>query len=485
MCALNDVGKWTPVTMHSQRIRQRRRRVTLDTAQSEESRAEPRADQPCQSTPRRPAARPYTQGARRSRQFKTTDLIPKRLWSVAAAIALLLAAIAGLNLLHLNSPDWVEVIGEEGVAALSLESGRSLGVWYSNFLLLLTSCVSLQIFLLRQHRRDDYRGSYRIWMWLALIFLIASAASVTGVSTLFRNVVANTLGSQEGGASTLAWVVAIKLVGLSLLIIRGLVEVRHSKLAVVGLVAVFLTYGMAHLINEVPNVQAQSSDYIHAALGNCLLFGSTSLFVSVLAYARFVYLSANGLVAIRTRAVKRSADGQSRAEKKAQVKDERAAERELKRQAKRLKKLERAESREAAAAQKLEAKEAAAAEKREAKEAAANQKKEAKSERRKGKQKPEVADNESARQKTKSSPPIDVEKRLAKRKRKKTKIQQTTEPDSPSVAPAKPTTTTKVKPKNNVDDQLLAVGDDEVDNLSKAERRRLRKLKRRAERRAA
>lgn len=475
--------------MHSQRIRQRRRRVTLDTAQSEESRAEPRAKQSCQSAPRRPAARPYTQGARRSRQFKTTDLIPKRLWSVVAAIALLLAAIAGLNLLHLNSPDWVEVIGEEGVACLSLESGRSLGVWYSNFLLLLTSCVSLQIFLLRQHRRDDYRGSYRIWMWLALIFLLASAASVTGVSTLFRNVVSNTLGSQEGGGSTLFWVVAIKLVGLSLLIIRGLIEVRHSKLAFVGLVAVFLTYSMAHLINEVPDVQAQSSDYIHAALGNCLLFGSTALFVSVLAYARFVYLSANGLVLVKTRSVEQAEGGMSRAEKKAQRKDDRAAERELKRETKRLKRQERIEARETAAAEKLEAKEAAAMEKKEARETAQKQKMDAKIERRKEKQKPKqtnaVADSESRGQKTKSPPPIDVEKRLAKRKRKKIKTTEATEAQAPLVESVQSSRTQKARPKNNADDQLLAVGDDEVENLSKAERRRLRKLKRRAERRAA
>lgn len=485
MCALNDVGKWTPVTMHSQRIRQRRRRVTLDTAQSEESRVDSRAEQPCQSTPRRPAARPYTQGARRSRQFKTTDLIPKRIWSVAAAIAFLLAAIAGLNLLHLNSPDWVEVIGQEGVSALSLESGRSLGVWYSNFLLLLTSCVSLQIFLLRQHRRDDYRGSYRIWMWLAFIFLIASAASVTGVSALFRNVVSNTLGSQETSGSAFLWVVVIKLVGLSLLIIRGLIEVRHSKLAVVGLVAVFLTYGLAHLIHEVPDVQAQSAEYIHAALGNCLLFGSTALFVSVLSYARFVYLSANGLVAVKTRRVKSTKEGMSRAEKKAQRKDDRAAERELKRAAKRIKRQERIEAREAAAAEKLEAKEAAAMEKKEAREAAEKQKMDAKDERRKRKQKSTEEDAASSRQKTKSPPPIDVEKRLAKKKRKKTKPSQTTDVNPSDGESTSPPRSQKAKSKNNVDDQLLAVGDDEVDNLSKAERRRLRKLKRRAERRAA
>ena len=465
--------------MHSQSIRQRRRRVTLDTAQSEESATPPCAQSPSQSEPRRPAARPYTQGARRSRQFKTTDLIPKRFWSMAAAIAFLLSAIAGLNLLHLNSPDWIEVIGEEGVAALSLDTGRGLGVWYSNFLLLLSSCVSLQIFLLRQHRRDDYRGSYRIWMWLAMLFLLASAASVTGIASLFRNVVVNTLGSGAEGSSILMWVFLVKLGGLALLLIRGLIEVRHSKLAVVGLFSVLFTYGIAHLINEVPEVQAKSSEYLHASLGNSLLFGSTALFVSVLGYARFVYLNANGLAKTKSTSPRQESQVSERSQRKQLAREERLAAKQAKQEAKALQKQEKADEREAMAAEKAEA--------------------------RSRRREETASQEESERQVTKVKKDTNAAKKTAttaaKKKRKSTQTQtppettqrKKTAPSEARQAPLSKKMPTKAKATQKLktsaqpvgDDYLMTVEEGEVDGLSKADRRRLKKLKRRAEKRAA
>ena len=73
-----------------------------------------------------------------------------------------------------------------------------------------------------------------MWMWLALIFLIASAASVTGISALLKNLFVNTIGSGtiSGGLTV---VLAVKLLGLLLLVVRGLLEVRYSRLAVVTL----------------------------------------------------------------------------------------------------------------------------------------------------------------------------------------------------------------------------------------------------------
>ncbi|MDG2014558.1 MAG: hypothetical protein P8J33_13705 [Pirellulaceae bacterium] len=398
---------------------------------------------------------------------------------MAAAIAFLLAAIAGLNLLHLNSPDWIEVIGEEGVAALSLNTGRGLGVWYSNFLLLLSSCVSLQIFLLRQHRRDDYRGSYRIWMWLAVLFLLASAASVTGIASLFRNVIANTLGSGGAGNSTLMWVFLIKLGGLLLLLVRGLIEVRHSKLAVVGLFSVLFAYGIAHLINEVPEVQAKSSEYLHASLGNSLLFGSTALFVSVLGYARFVYLNANGLVKARATLNTQESQVSERSQRKQKARQEKLAAKQAKLEAKELQKKEKADEREAIAAEKSEART------RRRKEAA--------------------LDEEAERVATKTKKDSSAAKKTAasavKKKQKSTKTQTTngttkrkkTPPTDAPLAPlsSKMRTKTKATPKPKTssqpvgDDYLLTVEAEEVDGLSKADRRRLKKLKRRAEKRAA
>lgn len=432
--------------MYSQSVRKRRRRVALDQTQSAPSdvAVQEQCAEPVTEESRKTVARSYTPGARRSRQFRTTDLIPKRIWSVTAVIALLLSAIAGLNLLHLNSPNWIGVIGADGIAALSLDSGQGLSVWYSNFLLLLTSCVSLQLYLLRQHRRDDYKGSYRIWLWLAVIFLIASAASVTGISTMCRNVVSSLLGSETIGTS-LVWIVSIKLTGLTLLVVRGLIEVRYSRLAVAGLLTVLLAYGMANLIIEIPDVRAQSSEFIHAALGNCLLIGCTALFVSVLGFARFVYLDANGLIQARDRS-EQEERREERARRKAEAKQQK---RERKQQ------LAEAET-------EPEAAEPAVSKKKKKKRADANE-------------------TEGTKAGSKESGT-----RQATSTRKKRSADQTTESEStPASRKKKKKSTAKTESRPVSDDFRDSGDEDEMERLSKSERRRQRKLKRRNERRAA
>lgn len=462
--------------MHSQRIRQRRRRVTLDQTQSEEMRADSQTGQPSTGESRKQVASSYTQDARRSRQFKTTDLIPKRIWSVTAVIALLFAAIAGLNLLHLNSPDWIDAIGSEGVAALSLDSGRGLGVWYSNFLLLLTACVSLQLYLLRQHRRDDYRGSYRVWMWLALIFLIASAASVTGISTMFRNLVSNLAGS--GSVSRgLYWVLLIKLAGLTLLIVRGLIEVRFSRMAVLGLLVVLLTYGTAILINEVPDIQVRSSEYIHAALGNFLLVGCTALFLTVLGYARFVYLEANGLIKVRDES-ETSERMEARAKKKAAAKEAKAEARKQKEKEKEEKRQQKIDD-----LPDTKANAESRGKKKTTAKTTANTPRQETTVRKK-KKKPERTDSQPASQKSGKTPVSSASSASSASSTASTASTARAEKQKPKRKNPAEDARTGSAPTTG-DEYLMSVGEDEIEGLSKSERRRLRKLKRRNERRAA
>ncbi len=278
--------------MNSHSLRQRRRRVALDRTQSATA---PAGDASVHAAPpreRKPAStRPYSEGARRSRQLKTTDLIPKRWWSVAGMLVALATIIALLNLLHHYAPGLTTLIGEQGMASLSLEGQRGIGAWFCNLMLILTSCASLQLYLLRQHRRDDYRGSYRIWLWSAGLCLMASVLTVSNLPGLVGNLWVSVTGATGGSV----WMTALKLAALSMLIVRGIVEVRHSRLALMSLILVFFAYGLAALVHEAPEYESRISGYVQAAEGNLLLLGSTLLFVSVIAFARFVYLEANGL----------------------------------------------------------------------------------------------------------------------------------------------------------------------------------------------
>lgn len=513
--------------MHSQRIAQRRRRVALEQTQSVSAAPDlDESDDGPVSKRRKKTARPYEQGARRSRQFKTTDLIPKRGWSVAAILAMAFAAIAALNLLHLNSPDWIQLIGQEGVEALSLDSRTGLAVWYSNFLLLLTACVSLQLFLLRQHRRDDYRGSYRIWVFLAFVFLLASAASVTGIAAALKNVAGNFLGSNPIG-NGIAIVLVFKLGGLLILFARTMVEVRHSRLAVLGLMLVVAAYGGAAVFSEVPAAQSKANEYVHSAFGNCLLFGATGIFLTALTFARFVYLEANGLVG---RSKKRKANPEAQAEasssgRRGEIvlteveqrsswmesfrsrRQERQSQRESAREerltAKADRKAEHSLEREAAREEKLQSRRRRQKEKAAAKELARQQLQEeavdSNASHEAATRKPKEKRKPSKKQRVKSSnreqsqetarineqpvskPAINRQssKKSSPLQSRVAKVVSSNRADQNSGRSGRPNSSNNSN-SSAADDYLLSLEDEQVESLSKSDRRRLRKLRRRA-----
>jgi hypothetical protein len=200
--------------------------------------------------------------------------------------------IAALNGTHYSVPSLQKAVGDSVLDAFSLDSGRGLNSWYCNFLLILTSFASAQIYLLRQHRRDDYRGSYRVWLWLAAICLTGSMVSVTAIP----DVISKWLPAASAGGAGLPWLRIIQLLGLTLFCVRGLLEVRNSRLAVAGLSVVWAGFAGAILLQDMPGVQAVIAAKIQAVQGNLLLLATSSMLFAVVSFARYVCLEANGLI---------------------------------------------------------------------------------------------------------------------------------------------------------------------------------------------
>ena len=257
-------------------------------------------------TARPTTARPYTEGARRSRQFKTTDLIPKRRWPLSALVIALLLAIVALNGIQYSIPSMEVTVGPAVASAFALESPRGLSTWYCNLLLLFSAAACIQIYLLRQHRRDDYRGTYRVWLWYAAVFVLASMASVTSLSEVFSQSLQKLVGPIGSSAF---WPSLILFTGLSVLVVRGFFEVRRSRLAVIALVTIFLALAGTFLLQLVPAIASSISEFVPAAHGNLVLIAASSLLFGTIGFARFVYLEANGLIQV-------ASDKESSAEKK-------------------------------------------------------------------------------------------------------------------------------------------------------------------------
>ena len=164
-------------------------------------------------------------------------------------------------------------IGASEVAALGLTGRGTIASWFSSFLLIITGLASLQIYALRQHRRDDYRGTYRLWIWMAALVDVCQPQLCcgSGRNCYQPDFVSWTSFSFQGKS----WLpVTIKLVVLSTLIARGLYEVRASRGSFALVLFVWVAYSTAAII-QIPAVRPALVNLgQEATLGNCFLFGT-------------------------------------------------------------------------------------------------------------------------------------------------------------------------------------------------------------------
>lgn len=246
----------------------------------------------------------YATGANRRHQYKTTDLIPKRVWPVSLVVLLLVSVIVGLNLLSYFASRWSDRIGSEGVTALSLTGRATLTAWFSSFLLIVSGLASLQIYALRQHRRDDYRGSYRLWLWMSALLLIGSANCVVDLASIGSRLMQSL--TTISFAANSWWPLIVKLSLLSLLVARGVYEVRESRGSLALVVLVWIAYSAAAVM-QLPAVEPLivSVDR-ETILGNGCLIGSLATLLVEMTFARFVFLQAHGLIQPRAATISKS-----------------------------------------------------------------------------------------------------------------------------------------------------------------------------------
>lgn len=250
-------------------------------------------------------SRHYAFGANRRCQAKTTDLIPKRVCAYLLVVLGLLAMLWLITFLARQSNQWSVYLGESGMRLLSIRGQGSLASWFSSFLLIITGMASLQIYALRKHRCDDYRGAYRLWGWMAAILILASINCVSDLTGVLGNLTSRMF---VGDYANRAWIpFALKLVALSVLTVRGIYEVRASLGSLLLVIFVWSAY-VAAIVLQYPATKESLADLgPNTMLGNCLLFGTTGLFLAHLTYARYVFLDAHGLIKLRVKSKKSTA----------------------------------------------------------------------------------------------------------------------------------------------------------------------------------
>jgi ABC-type multidrug transport system fused ATPase/permease subunit len=259
----------------------------------------PPSSPPKRSKSQPPEARAYTYGADRRNQLKTTDLIPKRVISYLLVVLLLLGCLALVNFCASHSPQWHSKLGDSGLIAFAISGQGSIANWFLSFLLILTGLSCLQIYAIRQHRCDDYRGTYRLWIWMSALFVVASVNCVVDLSAVAYSLIQAL--TKQALTERLWLPLAAKLTVLLLLLTRVVYEVRESRGSLVLAAFIGLAYTLA-LVIPLPAIKTGIVLFDpDVVAGNCVLFGTAMLLLAHLTYGRFIFLQANGLIQQRVR----------------------------------------------------------------------------------------------------------------------------------------------------------------------------------------
>ncbi len=123
----------------------------------------------------------YSSSALRECQPLLLDVAPTRPWTLLVIFLLGASTVVGLIWLHAIAATWLPPAPFGSWDMFDASRPNSLVAWFSSSLLLAAAFYAVQVYLLRRHRLDDYRGRYRVWLWTAAFLVLASAAASTSV----------------------------------------------------------------------------------------------------------------------------------------------------------------------------------------------------------------------------------------------------------------------------------------------------------------
>ncbi|MGH7135257.1 MAG: hypothetical protein ACREHD_05915, partial [Pirellulales bacterium] len=240
-----------PLLRHGQLDDRRRRVLTEEVIGNSAAMAEPSTEgtvagaSGMASRRRRstPHARSYGDDVLIEQQARVTDLVPQRYGILVLLLAAGLAVVTGLEAAHWWLPELSRRTGDSRLVALDLTSDAALGNWFSSTTLGLAAAVAVIIYSVRRHRKDDYHGRYRVWLWTAALWTLMSidegASLHEGLSE-----VASHFGGQRGlGGGPIWWIAAYGLLfaGVGTRLFLEMRSCRLSSGSLVAAVGCFIT----------------------------------------------------------------------------------------------------------------------------------------------------------------------------------------------------------------------------------------------------
>lgn len=241
----------------------------------------------------------YSDAAGVENHPQVTDFVPRRYRTIVTLLLIGLGTTGGLAALDYFSSTIGQACCVRSVAALEMTAPGSLASWACAVVLLLASAICLLIYSIRRHRIDDFRGRYRVWFLASIACLTMSANSVTGLHEVVADLLTHVTGwsaLREGAA----WWLLVPGLPIAWVMLRSLYDTRECRFGA-ALLGVGLTSYAAALCVFLGLCPITDSHLASLTAGTALMAGHWLVLASVVSYARFVVLDAQGLIAVPRR----------------------------------------------------------------------------------------------------------------------------------------------------------------------------------------
>ncbi len=172
-----------------------------------------------------------------------------------------------------------------------VRSPHSIANWMTCQLWMLTAIVAWMIYRIRQHKLDDYRAKYRIWIVLACVALFSSFDTATSALYLFGQSIDGWTRKEIGYGG---WPLVLACYA-SLIAITGLrlsSELKGTPTAVAFWFGGLVAWACAALLGTGLLKLDWSTGTIDLTVGACWLGGVLLVFQSAGIYLRYCYIQA-------------------------------------------------------------------------------------------------------------------------------------------------------------------------------------------------
>ena len=186
-------------------------------------------------------------GSRVHRQLRGRwfSLVPVSRLAVTIAVAAVAGLAISLTVLHHLAVTWPALAYREGIARpLRIDRPDSFAAWWTTMVLVLAAGAMRLIYVLRRHRRDDYRGHYQLWRLTLIVLLLASIQSTVGLVAWLGAFLDLAFGVRAVLSGANWFRIALDVGGI-VLAMRLISEVYHCRPALVAMVCAAAFFGVA------------------------------------------------------------------------------------------------------------------------------------------------------------------------------------------------------------------------------------------------